>query len=46
MLRAVGGHWGWVLAFGILSVLIGAALLAVPGKTLIAIALFFAATSS
>jgi uncharacterized membrane protein HdeD (DUF308 family) len=43
MLRAVGGHWGWVLAFGILTVLIGAALLAVPGKTLIAIAIFFAA---
>jgi uncharacterized membrane protein HdeD (DUF308 family) len=43
MLRAVGGHWGWVLTFGILSVLVGAALLAVPGKTLITIAIFFAA---
>ena len=43
MLRTIGGHWGWVLAFGILSVLIGAALLAVPGKTLITIAIFFAA---
>ncbi len=43
MLRTVGGHWGWVLAFGILSVLVGAALLAVPGKTLITIAIFFAA---
>jgi uncharacterized membrane protein HdeD (DUF308 family) len=43
MLRTVGSHWGWVLTFGILSVLIGAALLAVPGKTLITIAIFFAA---
>jgi len=43
MLRSVGSHWGWVLAFGILSVLIGAALLAVPGKTLVTIAIFFAA---
>lgn len=43
MLRATGGHWGWVLTFGILSVLVGIALLAVPGKTLITIAIFFAA---
>ena len=43
MLRTVGGHWGWVLAFGILSFVVGAALLAVPGKTLITIAIFFAA---
>ncbi len=43
MLRTVGGHWGWVLAFGILSVVVGAALLAMPGKTLITIAIFFAA---
>jgi len=43
MLRTVGGHWGWVLAFGILTALVGAALLAVPGKTLITIAIFFAA---
>lgn len=43
MLRTVGGHWGWVLAFGILSIVVGAALLAVPGKTLITIAIFFAA---
>jgi len=43
MLRTVGGHWGWVLAFGILTVLVGAALLAVPGRTLITIAIFFAA---
>ena len=43
MLRTVGGHWGWVLAFGILTFVVGAALLAVPGKTLITIAIFFAA---
>ena len=43
MLRTLGGHWGWLLTFGILSVLIGAALLAVPGQTLITIAIFFAA---
>jgi uncharacterized membrane protein HdeD (DUF308 family) len=43
MLRTVGGHWGWVLAFGILTVLVGVALLAVPGQTLITIAIFFAA---
>jgi uncharacterized membrane protein HdeD (DUF308 family) len=43
MLRMVGGHWGWVLAFGILTFLVGVALLAVPGKTLITIAIFFAA---
>ena len=43
MLRALGGHWGWVLAFGILTILVGVALLAVPGQTLITIAIFFAA---
>lgn len=43
MLRGIGGHWGWVLAFGILTVVLGAALLAVPGQTLITIAIFFAA---
>jgi len=43
MLRAVGAHWGWVLIFGILTALVGVALLAVPGKTLITIAIFFAA---
>jgi uncharacterized membrane protein HdeD (DUF308 family) len=43
MLSNVGGHWGWLLAFGLLSVVVGAALLAVPGKTLITIAIFFAA---
>ena len=43
MLRTVGGHWGWILAFGILSVIIGAALLTWPGRTLVTIAIFFAA---
>jgi len=43
MLRTVGGHWGWVLTFGILTVILGVALLAVPGQTLITIAIFFAA---
>ncbi|MET1231732.1 MAG: DUF308 domain-containing protein [Candidatus Limnocylindrales bacterium] len=43
MLRDIGSHWGWVLVFGILTLLLGAALLAVPGQTLITIAIFFAA---
>jgi uncharacterized membrane protein HdeD (DUF308 family) len=43
MLRTLGGHWGWVLTFGLLTTLLGVALLAVPGQTLLTIAIFFAA---
>jgi uncharacterized membrane protein HdeD (DUF308 family) len=37
----VGRHWGWVLAFGIITLLIGIAVLVWPGHTLVAIAVLF-----
>ena len=37
----VGRHWGWVLAFGIITLLVGVAALAWPGRTLVVIAVLF-----
>ncbi len=37
----VGRHWGWVLAFGIVTVVIGIAALAWPGRTLVVVAVLF-----
>jgi uncharacterized membrane protein HdeD (DUF308 family) len=41
MLAAVGRHWGWVLAFGIITLLVGIAALAWPGRTLVVVAVLF-----
>src|SRR6266705_5096554 len=41
MVARVGRHWGWVLAFGIITLLIGIAALAWPGRTLVVIAVLF-----
>jgi uncharacterized membrane protein HdeD (DUF308 family) len=37
----VGRHWGWVLAFGVITLLIGVAALAWPGRTLVVVAVLF-----
>src|SRR6202790_599934 len=37
----VGRHWGWILAFGIITLLAGIAVLAWPGRTLVVIAVLF-----
>ena len=37
----IGRHWGWVLAFGIITVLVGLAALVWPGRTLIVVAVLF-----
>jgi uncharacterized membrane protein HdeD (DUF308 family) len=41
MLARVGRHWVWVMAFGILTILAGVAVLAWPGPTLIVVAILF-----
>jgi uncharacterized membrane protein HdeD (DUF308 family) len=41
MVARVGRHWGWVLAFGIVTVLIGIAALVWPGRTLVVVAVLF-----
>jgi uncharacterized membrane protein HdeD (DUF308 family) len=41
MLARLGRHWGWVLAYGILTVLAGVAVLAWPGETLLVLAVLF-----
>jgi uncharacterized membrane protein HdeD (DUF308 family) len=41
MLVALGRHWGWTLAYGILTLAAGLAALAWPGVTLLAIAVVF-----
>ena len=41
MLGRVGRHWGWVLFFGVITVVLGILALAWPGHTLIAIAVVF-----
>jgi uncharacterized membrane protein HdeD (DUF308 family) len=40
-LGRVGRHWGWVLAFGIVTLLAGIVALAWPGRTLLVIAVVF-----
>ena len=34
VLASIGRHWGWIMAFGVLTVLAGVAVLAWPGRTL------------
>jgi uncharacterized membrane protein HdeD (DUF308 family) len=41
LIDQVGRHWGWVLAYGILTVLAGVAVLAWPSETLLVIAVLF-----
>ena len=41
VLARVGRHWGWMMAFGIISLLAGVAVLVWPGRTLIVVAVLF-----
>lgn len=41
MLGRVGRHWGWVLAFGVITLLAGILVLAWPGPTLLVLAVLF-----
>jgi uncharacterized membrane protein HdeD (DUF308 family) len=41
MLGRVGGHWGWLLTFGIITVVTGIVALAWPSATLLVIAIVF-----
>jgi uncharacterized membrane protein HdeD (DUF308 family) len=41
VLGAIARHWGWLLAFGIVTLLAGVAALIWPGKTLTVIAVLF-----
>ena len=43
MLRNVGRAWAWILAFGVISILVGLAAIFWPGATLVVIAIVFAA---
>jgi len=40
-LAQLGRHWGWVLSFGIITLLAGIAVLAWPGETLLVLAVLF-----
>jgi uncharacterized membrane protein HdeD (DUF308 family) len=42
MLRSIGRAWAWVLAFGVISVLVGLAAIFWPAATLVVIAIVFA----
>ncbi len=41
VLAGVGRHWGWVLAFGIVTLLAGLLALAWPGRTVVVLAVLF-----
>lgn len=41
MLAGVGRHWGWVLVFGIITLLAGLLTLVWPGRTIVVIAVLF-----
>ena len=41
LLSRLGHHWGWVLAYGILTVIAGIAVVAWPGVTLLVVAVLF-----
>jgi uncharacterized membrane protein HdeD (DUF308 family) len=43
VLAGVGRHWGWVLAFGIITLLAGLLTLAWPGRTIVVVAVLFGA---
>jgi uncharacterized membrane protein HdeD (DUF308 family) len=41
VLMRVGHHWGWLMAFGLITVVAGILVLAWPGRTLIVVAVLF-----
>jgi uncharacterized membrane protein HdeD (DUF308 family) len=41
MLTRLGRHWGWVFAYGVLTLIAGVAVLAWPGETLLVLAVLF-----
>jgi len=41
VLARLGRHWGWIMAFGTITLLAGVATLAWPGRTLIVVAVLF-----
>jgi uncharacterized membrane protein HdeD (DUF308 family) len=41
LVSRVGRHWGWVLAYGILTLIAGVVVLAWPGETLLVLAVLF-----
>jgi hypothetical protein len=41
VLARASRHWGWMMAFEIISLLAGVAVLAWPGRTLIVVAVLF-----
>ena len=41
LVARVGRHWGWLLFFGIVNVLVGVLVLIWPGKTIVVIAVLF-----
>lgn len=41
VMTGIGRHWGWALAFGIITLLAGVAALVWPGRTLVVIAVLF-----
>jgi uncharacterized membrane protein HdeD (DUF308 family) len=41
VLAGVGRHWGWVLAFGIITLLAGLITLSWPGRTIVVLAVLF-----
>jgi uncharacterized membrane protein HdeD (DUF308 family) len=41
MLGRLGRHWGWVLAYGVITLLAGIAVIAWPGETLLVVAVLF-----
>lgn len=41
MLAQLGQHWGWVLSFGIITLIAGVTVLAWPGPTLVVVAIIF-----
>ncbi|HEX2320605.1 MAG TPA: DUF308 domain-containing protein [Streptosporangiaceae bacterium] len=43
LVARVGRHWGWLLAFGIITVLLGIIALAWPSRTLVVVAVLFGA---
>jgi uncharacterized membrane protein HdeD (DUF308 family) len=40
-MATVGRHWGWILSFGVITVLTGVLVLVWPGRTLIVVAVLF-----
>ena len=43
LVARIGKHWGWVLAFGIITLAIGVIALVWPGRTLLVLAVLFGA---